>query len=208
MFPETALVKAVELLPSQIEHQPKGTVVLMPNRAIKPKRGRPRIKPVVTTSVGTVAAPPAGPVENEDQKRVFEYYLALGDKRTIPKVAEYFSIKKETVYQWGRKFGWGRKVRQLASRSSLDIIKSNVLNYLVKTTGEMVIPDPDHHGKTIANPEFTASKAKDTISAYVNVRKSDLETEAHQKEMESGPGRPGVGGRGRGGVMVNVVIQK
>jgi len=207
MFPETSLVKAVELLPFQIEHQPKGAVVLMPtsDRPIRGNRGRPRIRPVVTASVGAVAA---GPVENEDQKRVFEHYLAMGDKRTIPKVAEYFAIKKETVYQWGRKFGWGRKVRALANRPDLDIIESNLVKRLVKTTGQMVIADEDHPGKTIANPKISESAVKDATAEYVMLRKNSREEEAHQKEMAHGPGGPGMGGRNRGGVMVNVVIQK
>lgn len=203
MNPEVSLVRAAEILPSQIEHCPKGTTVLLSNGSGK-RRGRPP----KTLGAPLIDITKKEPVETDDQKKAFEYYLSLGDNRTLSKVAEYFTIKKDLVYRWSRQLGWLNRVRILANQPDIDVAKSNLAKYYRLKTGKMVIVDPERPGKLIANPDFSGSAAKEITAGVVALDKNVMDKEAHEREMSHGPGGPGVGGRNRGGVMVNVVIQK
>ncbi len=52
--------------------------------------------------------------------QAFEYYYALGDKRTLDQVAEKFDIAIGSARSWCSKFGWQKRVvdreREVASR--------------------------------------------------------------------------------------------
>jgi len=50
--------------------------------------------------------------EQEHQQKAFEYYFALGEKRSHTAVAEKFGVSVSAVKLWGRSFGWKRRVRE------------------------------------------------------------------------------------------------
>lgn len=50
--------------------------------------------------------------ENELQKRAFEMYYGLGDKRSLKAVAETIGRTERTVAGWSRSFNWVARVTQ------------------------------------------------------------------------------------------------
>jgi transposase-like protein len=50
--------------------------------------------------------------EQPHQEKAFEYYYALGEKRTYAKVARKFDVAPSTVKLWGKSFGWKGRVKQ------------------------------------------------------------------------------------------------
>ncbi len=50
--------------------------------------------------------------EQAHQEKAFEYYFALGEKRSHGAVAEKFGVSVSTVKLWGRSFGWKRRVKE------------------------------------------------------------------------------------------------
>src|SRR5690606_29273640 len=50
--------------------------------------------------------------ENPIQRKAFEYYLSLGENRSVKKVAEKFSYSPKTVYTWSSRFKWADRVYQ------------------------------------------------------------------------------------------------
>jgi hypothetical protein len=207
MDPETALMKADEILPGHIEHLPKGSIsVVTPSEVVSPKRRkvkdkRKRIAPLLPPGEKHIL------VESEAQKRAFEFYLALGDKRSVRVVAEHFTIKYPLVNKWCNQFRWTDRVKILANQPDLDVAKANLAKYYRMKTGQMIVPDPEKTGKLMPNPEFKVSAAKEITAAVVALDKNVMDKEAHQKELEQGVGS-GMGGKNRSGVMVNVIIQK
>jgi len=51
-------------------------------------------------------------IEQEHQKKAFEYYVALGEKRSFTPVAEYAGVSLSTVKLWSRSFGWVQRIRE------------------------------------------------------------------------------------------------
>lgn len=50
--------------------------------------------------------------ESLKHKESFEYYYTLGDKRSIPKVAQKYSVSVAAVKKWSRAFNWQERVEQ------------------------------------------------------------------------------------------------
>jgi transposase len=50
--------------------------------------------------------------EQEHQKKAFEYYAALGEKRSFTQVAEQVGVSLSTVKLWSRSFGWLQRIRE------------------------------------------------------------------------------------------------
>ena len=217
MNPEMEIVKAVQVLPSQAENVPKGTAVI----SLGTKRGRWVREHIPGVVKVKATKPPANPLSNklppaetEDQKKSFEYYMVLGSERSLKKVAEHFTVKLQTISIWSSKFHWVERVTKLENlpeveiaKRKLAVSKKNLSEFYLLKTGKMVIPDPENSGKMMPNPDFSGNAAKEITAGVVALDKDIREKEAHEKEMDRGPGG-GIGGRGKGGVMVNVVIQK
>ena len=66
--------------------------------------------------------------EQPHHERAFEYYYALGEKRSYDKVTAEFSVSLSTVKLWGQSFNWKHRVkdrdiqiaREMASRTLSD----------------------------------------------------------------------------------------
>ena len=50
--------------------------------------------------------------EQPHQERAFEYYYALGERRSYSKVAAEFSVSASTVKLWGKSFRWKQRMRE------------------------------------------------------------------------------------------------
>ncbi len=50
--------------------------------------------------------------EQPHQLKAFEYYYALGEKRTYQRVATRFGVSLNTAKLWGRSFRWKERIRQ------------------------------------------------------------------------------------------------
>jgi len=48
--------------------------------------------------------------ETEKQHDAYEYFFSLGVDRSYPKVAEKFNVTIQSVYNWGRSFGWAERI--------------------------------------------------------------------------------------------------
>ena len=74
--------------------------------------------------------------EQPHQETAFEYYYALGEKRSYDKVAAEFSVSLSTVKLWGQSFKWKQRVRdrevqiarELASRTLSDEVNHRERN--------------------------------------------------------------------------------
>lgn len=51
-------------------------------------------------------------VETEEHKRLFEYYYALGEKRSTRQVAEELGLSQTTVRRYASAFKWTERVRE------------------------------------------------------------------------------------------------
>ncbi len=50
--------------------------------------------------------------EQPHHERAFEYYYALGEKRSYEKVATEFGVSLSTVKLWGKSFRWKERIRE------------------------------------------------------------------------------------------------
>ena len=74
--------------------------------------------------------------EQPHHERAFEYYYALGEKRSYGKVAEKFGASLSAVKLWGKSFRWKQRVRerdlevvrQMASRTLSDEVNHRERN--------------------------------------------------------------------------------
>jgi len=70
------------------------------------------------------------PKENPEQVAAFEYYCALGRKRSYKKVAEKFEVSKKTIAEWAQKFDWQRRIekrnREINSELEKEVKKRNM----------------------------------------------------------------------------------
>ena len=74
--------------------------------------------------------------EQLHHERAFEYYYALGEKRSYDKVTAEFSVSLSTVKLWGKSFNWKRRIkdrdiqiaREMASRTLSDEVNHRERN--------------------------------------------------------------------------------
>jgi transposase len=74
--------------------------------------------------------------EQEHHQKAFEYYFALGEKRSYSAVAGKFGVSVSSVKLWGRSFGWKKRVRErdlevartMAQRSLKDEVSHRTRN--------------------------------------------------------------------------------
>ena len=74
--------------------------------------------------------------EQPHHERAFEYYYALGEKRSYDKVTAEFSVSLSTVKLWGQSFRWKHRVkdrdiqiaREMASRTLSDEVNHRERN--------------------------------------------------------------------------------
>jgi hypothetical protein len=50
--------------------------------------------------------------EQAHQEKAFEYYFALGEKRSYAKLAQKFEVSLSTAKLWGRSFRWKERIRE------------------------------------------------------------------------------------------------
>ncbi len=50
--------------------------------------------------------------EQAHQEKAFEYYFALGEKRSYQKVSQQFGVSLSTVKLWGKSFRWKERIRE------------------------------------------------------------------------------------------------
>jgi transposase len=74
--------------------------------------------------------------EQEHHKKAFEYYYALGEKRSYPATAKKFGVSVSSVKLWGRSFGWKKRLKErdaevartMAQRSMKDEVSHRMRN--------------------------------------------------------------------------------
>lgn len=54
--------------------------------------------------------------ENLRQKEAFEYFYAIGHKRTLKKVSDHFEVSQRTVANWSKWFNWKERVKDMDTR--------------------------------------------------------------------------------------------
>lgn len=55
----------------------------------------------------------------------FEYYYALGNDRTLAKVAKYLKKNQRTVYNWSRQFGWQARIKERDEEVAKKLVEKN-----------------------------------------------------------------------------------
>lgn len=50
--------------------------------------------------------------EQAHQEKAFEYYFAMGEKRSYTKVSRKFGVSLSTVKLWGKSFRWKERIRE------------------------------------------------------------------------------------------------
>jgi len=74
--------------------------------------------------------------EQEHHRKAFEYYYALGEKRSYPATAKKFGVSVSSVKLWGRSFGWKKRLKErdaevartMAQRSMKDEVSHRTRN--------------------------------------------------------------------------------
>ena len=68
--------------------------------------------------------------EKEHQKRAFECYYALGEKRSYKRVAQEMDVSVSAIKLWSRSFGWAERIQErnaeLARQVADRAIQSNI----------------------------------------------------------------------------------
>lgn len=75
--------------------------------------------------------------ETPTQRKAFEYYYSLGDKRNLKKVADKFGYSYNTIRQWSSKLNWKERVYQYEKKQLQEIRKA-----LMKLMREKVVEEP------------------------------------------------------------------
>ena len=51
--------------------------------------------------------------ENKEQLEAFDYYVKLGKKRSLQKVADHFKAHKGKINTWNKKNGWQQQIKDM-----------------------------------------------------------------------------------------------
>lgn len=145
-------------------------------------------------------------VEHEPQKIAFAHYFALGPGRSLSQVAQHFNRKLSLIQKWSSCYDWSGRIKALENRSVEEVFREKaiaILNLILDS-----IAQNDETGRLVLTSSERASveKFKLAIDSFKHLRQDSREHEEHEKEMNS-DGRS-TSGRGRGGTMVNVIIQR
>lgn len=68
--------------------------------------------------------------EKLKHKEAFEYYYALGDGRTLQKVADEFGVNYLTIMKWRDSFGWVERIQERDNEIA-NKIKEETMNSIV-----------------------------------------------------------------------------
>ena len=205
------------------------------NKAEKPKRrGRPprnlpvlfQEEPEPGVAVEAVAFTPTPlPVktkikgrprklETQAQLQAFEYYVDLGDSRSLRQVAVKFGVKDFEVARWSKNFLWSSRVQEYFNKNTVERTRDHILRNTENIArvaslkiAEMTEPDPDNPGRTRATDKATVYGLKElqaTNAKCADTLRTDIGIQQDQKDLDNsdsgnGKGKPG-------GVMVNVMI--
>ena len=143
--------------------------------------------------------------ENQRHREAFEYYLTLGNDRTLAKVAEHFNVSESQAMQWSWVFRWTDRIRKFENRNISQVIEDTGLKIILMRIQGMLIPDPLDPQKIIFDPKTpigAIKDLKDLIAAFVA-----LEKNARERREEEGGGEGGTG-KVKKQFMVNVIISK
>lgn len=110
----------------------------------------------------------------------FEYYYNLGDKRSLPKTAEYMKVNVQTVERWSSKFQWQKRVAERDmlrisddrphSQADINKTKKAVLDYLKKALGASVTYDEAGNVTEVKGPKLnTINDIKTAMEVYMDI---------------------------------------
>lgn len=184
------------------------------------RKGKPKPETVETDSSALVRVIPRAEIipvskppakrgrhysENKRHREAFEYYLALGNDRTLAKVAEHFNVSESQAMQWSWVFRWTKRIRDLENRDISQVIEDTGLKIILMRIQAMFVPDPLDPQKIILDPKTpigAIKDLKDLIAAFVA-----LEKNARERKEEEGRGEGGTG-KVKKQFIVNVIISK
>ena len=138
--------------------------------------------------------------ESDIQAQAFTYYLGLGKDRTLPKVAEHFSLTTDAVNQWSHRLAWTDRIKKIENRNIGQVIEDTGLQVILSRLQQMFIHDPIDMQKMVIDPRASVSGLKDLVTAFVNLDKNSRE----RKEEDHGEGGSG---KGKNQIMVNVIFE-
>jgi hypothetical protein len=95
----------------------------------------------------------------------------------------------------------GRPVTDKITDEYIQNFRRNAAQFAYLKSLEYVVDDPERHGKKKANPDVSVDQVKKATEMLRDNRAIMFDKEAHEKEMSGSR-------RGKGGVQVNVLIQK
>ena len=146
--------------------------------------------------------------EHDLQKLVFAFYYGLGATRSLGQVAQHFKKKITLIQKWSSCFDWNGRIKVLENQSIEEAFKGKAISILNLILDSLT--KKDKAGKLVlASSERTAvEKLKLAVGSFKQLREDSREIQAHQREMDRGPGGHGTSGKNRVGVLVNVTIQK
>ena len=178
--------------------------------------------PVVTSTTPELSSAPVSVegkerkkparIEKEHHKQAFAYYYALGDNRTLAKVAEEFKVKESLVLNWSSSFEWKKRIAELENRSQEDIFREKAMDLLNLLLDSMARHD-EETGKMIltSSEKTTVEKLKLCVDAFKRLRDDAREGDPVDPSLDGEDGRPGRGPQNlaaQKGVMVNFIIKK
>ena len=175
------------------------SVSLIPARAYRKSIGK-------TLAAKDGIKPKKAPLEKESHKQIFAYYFALGKMRTLAKVAEHFGIKETLVEKYSSVFSWKQRLASLESRDKSDLFKDKISDLLLLLLDSLTRAD-EKGGDVPAltsSAKTTAETIKLCVSSFKELRQDAREGEPGEENRSKGRGP----NRGRGGLMVNVLIQR
>lgn len=67
----------------------------------------------------------------EKYEEAFNYYVGLGEKRTLQEVANKFTVSRQTVQNWSSKYNWQQRLKEIVVKANKQVEKK-----LIKSLAE------------------------------------------------------------------------
>ena len=172
----------------------KGAVITVEPQ--KRLRGRPQ------KAESEYPVEPRRPTESEKHKQAFRDYIAMGDDRSLEKVALAYGASINTVRSWSQNFDWEARLRLYLSQSVTKRGMDELKEIWLEKIFSLREPDPEKPGKKKNGPLASVENIRKLTDTGVEYRRQEIEEE----ERLNGSGSGG-SGKGPRGVMVNVIFK-
>lgn len=95
-------------------------------------------------------------------QKAFDFYYALENKRSFPKVAREFTVSKESIKKWAKSFNWKKRIQQRDAENA---------KKLEQKTDRIIVDTKANYRQMITDNLKTLKKVFDTAFEVKNGKK-------------------------------------